>query len=310
MGAWLVVFAYLSLGAGPEFEVAPPAHLEPLMRASEAERLHHIRLAKDRIRNVLDRSRASLSQVAGVLAASDGSGSVVAAVAAAGLKLDVRGLGTLREAEQTLARFRDQVFVRPVLRNFTPNNIGMIHGATVLRIYDDVWPQSCSHPEWPEEIAHSEWKPRPSWRRLLVEMPNKTRIMIKSFPGELVAEGKPLANPGTIYRTTGYTEYEDDVKERTALVAEILFIPGFDAYLEELKQVHQALKDPAVRRWKGQDGTELLIGKFVGFRRGKVNIHKPDGTTEAVPMTQLAAEDQRYVRNALKKQSKAEEAKR
>ena len=82
-------------------------------------------------------------------------------------------------------------------------------------------------------------------------------------------------------------------------MAEILFIPGFDAYLKELKQVHQALKDPAVRRWKGEDGTDLLIGKFVAFRQGKVNIQKPDGTTEAVPMTQLAAEDQRYVRNAL-----------
>lgn len=266
-----------------EFEVEPPSNLEPLMQASERERAYHIAQCKRTIREVLDQANASLVDVSSTAKVWDGDTSVLAAAKASGVKLDLKQLGTLKDADENLRSFKDAVFVRPKLRAFVPNQIGTIDGAIVVRIYDDTGDRS------PD-----------GWKRLLVEMPDKTRIMIKSFRAELVADGKPLPNPDTIYTTTGYTQYDDNGHTKTALAAEILPVPELEQYLEELRQVRQALKKTSFRRWTGKDGNQNLIGEFVDFSGGMVNIRKPDGTIIRVSMNDLASHDQEYIRDSLR----------
>lgn len=283
--------------AGPiQFELAPPDNLRLLMQASEEERAAAISELESRIRGVLDTTRASFIDISAVGVATDTTRSIVAAAKASGIHFSIDQLGTLAQAEEEIKALRSQAFVRPMIRQFTPDRLGMVHEATVVQIFQDKWEQTVSKPR-PGEIPGDQ-----EWRRLLVEMPNGFRLMIKGFPRHLVAEGRPLARPDTIFATTGYSDTEFDGKKSTVLVAEVFFFTQseLDEYLEQLASERDAIRKNPPKIWYNKDGRILVKGSFIKFEGNKVHIRKQGGEINAVSMLSLSPDDQNFVRERIK----------
>ena len=59
------------------------------------------------------------------------------------------------------------------------------------------------------------------------------------------------------------------------------------------------------REWRDSSGQHSRDGEFVAYRDGRVIVRLPDGRQASAPLERLSAEDQAYVRNHGKVQTRA-----